>query len=121
MSFSSSGLALGGGHVQQGSGVDNDTDIGEEPVEVFPDLPNPVGGSRAFGKIALQRPARPVLGGGHTLPGSGVDDNTDIGDGQGAVVDLPDPVGGQRAFGKIKLQRPRQPAQRDDHDLQRKL
>jgi hypothetical protein len=121
VTVSSDGLVIGGGHVQRGKVVDDDTDIGQEEEEVSVDLPNPVRGKGALGKIALQRPARPAIGGGHTLPGSGVDDDTDIGDDQDASTDLADPVGGKRAFGKIQLQRPQQPAQQDGHVLQRKL
>ena len=111
---------------------DDDTQIGggDEEGEVVIDPANPLGGRGALGKIPLQRPARrsPVIGGGHTLPGSGVDDDTQSGggadEGTEVSVDPADPVGAARAFGKIKLQRPAPaptPTQRDDHVLQRKL
>jgi len=131
-SQSSGSLSRGVGHTQRGSGVDDDTQSGggDEEGEVVIDPANPLGGRGALGKIPLQRPARrsPVIGGGHTLPGSGVDDDTQSGggadEGTEVSVDPADPVGAARAFGKIKLQRPAPaptPTQRDDHVLQRKL
>ena len=124
-SSSSGGLSSGAGHTQPGSSVDDDVTSGAGEEEVFIDLPNPVGGSRAFGKIALERPRKPALGGGHVRPGTSVENDTQIGDAEEVEEeDLPNPVGGSRAFGKIKLERPAPkptPAQRDDHVRQRKL
>jgi len=113
---------LGGGHTKQGSGVEEIVN-GEEPpiVEPPPVLVDPTGGGRAGEKIALQRPAQPTLGGGHTKQGSDVEEI--VNGGEPPIVEPPpvliDPVGGGRAGEKIKLHRP--PTQRDNNVLQRRL
>jgi hypothetical protein len=126
IAVSSSGeVSRGVGHAQRGKVVENDTEGGADPREVNIDPVDPVRGTGALGKIHLQRPAAssartPAIGGGHTQPGSGVDDDTQSGAPQ-AAADPADPVGGKRAFGKIKLERPAVPTQRNDHALTRKL
>lgn len=64
LALTPSAPALGGGHVQPGTGVEDDADVGQD---VILDLPDPVGGKRAFGKIQLQRPQEPTQRDGHTL------------------------------------------------------
>lgn len=67
----------------------------------------------ARGKIVLERPRTPAIGGGHTLPGAGAEEVDDV----VFPVDLQDPQGGLRAGDKIELQRPRTPGLGSGHTL----
>ena len=81
---------------------------------------SPQGGRRAGEKIPLQRPRKPVQGGGHTKPGTDVDKDLKSGSDDCEVyVEPANPTGGRRAGKKIELHRP--PTQRDDKVLERRL
>jgi hypothetical protein len=122
MLLSSRSLSSGAGHAQRGKTVENDLVNGGGELIVEPPV-DPQGGGRAGTKIPLQRPApitRTLGSGGHTKPGSGVDDDLKSGGGGDIEPVLPDdPKGGRRAGEKKKLHRP--PTQRDGNVEKRRL